>query len=260
MEHASDRWESAVLVILWSIAIVVMVVRAQRGRDYFIRRIPGLNAIDEAVGRATEMGRPILMIPGIGNIWVIIVQALTIFSYIAKTAAQFGNRILVPVGGEYGPAVYTVAQEMIRDSYDAVGKREAFDTDSIRFISDRQFAFASGVAGMIFREQPAAVFMFGEFFAESLIFAETGQRVGAIQVAGTTQITQIPFLIAACDYAIIGDEFYAASAYISREPTLLGSLVAQDVCKGIVLLLVVLGTLVVTLWGPEAEFIKWFTV
>jgi hypothetical protein len=42
---------------------------------------------------------------------------------------------------------------------------------------------------------------------------------------------QIPFFLAACDYTIIGDEYYAASAYLSREPTLLGSLVGQDYGK-----------------------------
>ena len=99
-------------------------------------------------------------------------------------------------------------------------------------MTGQQFAFASGVAGVIIiREKVAASFLFGAFFAESLIFAEVGQQVGAVQVAGTTETNQIPFFIAACDYVIIGDEFYAASAYLSREPTLLGSIVGQDYCK-----------------------------
>jgi hypothetical protein len=247
MDHASNSWWVAGLVVIWSAIIIAAVRMAQNGREFHIRRIAGLNAIDEAVGRATEMGRPILMVPGIGDIGVIVMQALSIFSYITKTAAQFGNRILLPTGGTNGPAIYTVADEVIRDSYASVGRAEAFDPDSVRFISDRQFAFAAGVAGMIYREKVAASFLFGEFFAESLIFAEAGQMVGAIQVAGTTQTTQIPFLIASCDYTIIGDEYYAASAYISREPTLLGSLAGQDVGKAIIWLLVLVGTIGLTI-------------
>lgn len=259
MTHASDRWESALLIVLWSVIILYTVITAQRGRSYTIRRIPGLNAIDEAIGRATEMGRPILMVPGVSDLKddVVPLQALAIFSHIIKSSAQFGNRILLPCAY---PAVYTVADEVARDSYAAVGRPELYDPDSVRFISDRQFAFASGVAGMIHREKVAATFLFGHFFAESLIFAESGQKVGAIQVAGTTQTTQIPFFIAACDYTIIGDEFYAASAYISREPTLLGSLVGQDIAKMIIVLMVLIGVLSISFFGKEALFVKWFTI
>ena len=67
--------------------------------------------------------------------------------------------------------------------------------------------------------------------------------VGAIQVAGTPFTTQIPFFLAACDYTIIGDEYYAASAYLSREPTLLGSLVGQDYGKLMLIGLIVVGAI-----------------
>ncbi len=260
MSHASVRWESSLLVALWAAIILVTVVMSQRGKKYYIRRIPGLNAIDEALGRATEMGRPILMVPGLTDIneSVAPLQALSIFSYIVKASAKFGNRILLPCAK---PAIYTVAQEVVRDSYAAAGRPELYAPDSVRFISDRQFAFAAGVSGLIYREQVAASFLFGDFYAESLIFAETGQQVGAIQVAGTVQTTQIPFFIASCDYTIIGDEFYAATAYISRDPTLLGSLVGQDISKILALVIIVIGTICMTipaLGGVNSFFVQWF--
>ena len=74
--------------------------------------------------------------------------------------------------------------------------------------------------------------------------------MGAIQVAGTPSTTQIPFFIAACDYVIIGDEFYAATAYLTRQPTLLGSLVGQDIVKGILVACIVLGVALLTLNVP----------
>jgi len=64
---------------------------------------------------------------------------------------------------------------------------------------------------------------------------------GAIQIAGTDAVSQLPFFIAACDYTLIGEELYAASAYLSRAPLLLGSLKSQDWMKVIVVLCIVLG-------------------
>ena len=93
---------------------------------------------------------------------------------------------------------------------------------------------------MMVREKPAACFYMGAFFAESLILAETGNSIGAIQVAGTAMPSQLPFFVAACDFTLIGEEFFAASAYLSGEAHQLGSLKGQDVGKvvGVVLLLI----------------------
>ncbi len=90
-----------------------------------------------------------------------------------------------------------------------------------------------------------------------------GSRSGAIQIAGTTETNQIPFFIAACDYVIIGDEFYAASAYLSREPTLLGSIVGQDYCKLLLLGIILIGVTCISLLqvihgGPAAHALHWF--
>ncbi len=127
--------------------------------------------------------------------------------------------------------------------YTQQGIPEKYDPDSVQFVSDRQFAFAAGVSGMIMREKAAATFLLGMFYAESLIFAETSNAVGAIQVAGSTQTSQTPFFIAACDYVLIGDEFYAASAYLTREPVLVGSLVGQDWAKLMMASMILLGFL-----------------
>ncbi|MDR3708237.1 MAG: hypothetical protein P4L33_08045 [Capsulimonadaceae bacterium] len=240
MEHASDHWSIGIFVAVLSIIILYKIVTAQRGKPPTIRRIAGLNAIDEAVGRATEMGRPILMVPGIGGLDIPALQALNIFGYIGRSVARFGNRTILAVAD---PQLVGVGEEVIRDAYTSAGRPELFNAEDVRFLSDRQFAFASGVAGVIEREKVAASFLMGAFFAESLIIAEVGQRVGAIQVAATNQFTQLPFFIATCDYVLLGDEFYAASAYLSKNPTLLGSIVGQDYAKLLILIVVILGTL-----------------
>lgn len=241
----TQYWGGGYILILFVLMVAAFVLmnifRAQtQKKDLFIRRIAGLNAIDEAIGRATEMGKPVLMVPGLGALNAISVQALNIFAYVTRTAARFANPIRLCCGE---PAVYTVAQEIIRDVYQSEGVPERYDPDSVRFLSDRQFAFAASVSGIILREQTAAAFFMGEFFAESLIFAETANSVGAIQVASSTQITQTPFFIAACDYVLIGEEFYAASAYLTRQPVLVGSLVGQDWSKIAIATFIVLGTL-----------------
>jgi len=254
-QYRETGWFGVLFTAILVTFILINIRRAKGGKDLYIRRIAGLNAIDEAVGRATEMGRPVLMVPGLSDtVNAIAVQAVNIFAYVSRLAARFANPILLCC---YNAAVYTLAQEVIRDVYQEEGLLDRYDPDSVRFVSDRQFAFAAGVSGLILREQTAATFFLGEFYAEALIFAETANSIGAIQVASSTEATQTPFFIAACDYVLIGDEFYAASAYLTRQPVLVGSLVGQDWCKLLVLGSILLGTLVNTSYVQSRTTKSW---
>ncbi|MGC4047923.1 MAG: hypothetical protein QM758_29360 [Armatimonas sp.] len=238
MNHAT--WPARILMLLVAILIVVAIRRAQSGTEYRIRRIAGLSAIEEAVGRAIEMGRSVLLSTGLGGVDVITLQAVAICTSIARQVARFGGKVKLPI---YTAALFPLVEESVGQVYADAGRSDAFEASDMPFFAGQQFAYAAGVSGLIHREKPAATFYFGMFYAESLILAENAMQVGAIQVAGTPSTTQIPFFIAACDYVIIGDEYYAATAYITRQPTLLGSIVGQDRVKMLLLILVFVGVI-----------------
>jgi hypothetical protein len=236
--------------------LLYFISRAKKGKSLFIRRIAGLDAIEEAVGRATEMGRPILYIPGIDDMDNIqTVASMIILGNVAKMAARYETPLIVPI---CRPFVVPVAEESVQQGYLAAGKPDAYDKNSVRYISDEQFAYTAGVNGIMLRDRPAANLMFGSFFAESLIMAETGFSTGAIQVAGTANIHQLPFFVVACDYTIIGEELYAVSAYLSKEPKLLGTLKGSDLAKLIIMIMLILGAVLMT--ANISWFKDWFFV
>jgi hypothetical protein len=116
----------------------------------------------------------------------------------------------------------------------------------MRYLSDDQFAFTAGVNGIMLRERPASCIYQGCFYSESLILAETGYVSGAIQVAGTANVAQLPFFVAACDFTLIGEEFFAASAYLSRDPSVVASIEASDWLKMIYLIVILVGVALAT--------------
>jgi hypothetical protein len=233
--------------IILSFILIYFINRARKDRNLFIRRISGLDAVDEALGRATEMGRPTLYVAGLSTISdVATIASLNILGEVAKKTAKFGTPLIVP---SYDPIVYTVAREIVKESYTSVGRPDAFTQDIVFFVTDQQFAYAAAVDGIMTRERPATNFLVGMFFAESLILAETGAATGAIQIAGTDAVSQLPFFITACDYTLIGEELYAASAYLSREPLLLGGVKGQDYSKVLIVIVIVVGTLLALIAG-----------
>jgi hypothetical protein len=230
-----------VLFVIFCALVLTYIQRAKSGRSVFIRRIAGLNAIDEAVGRATELGKKVLYIPGIMSIDENqTIASLSVLQHVARMTARYNTELDVP---NKDPLTYTSARETVKEAYMEEGRPDLFNDSVVHYVTYDQFAFTASVSGMMVRERPAANFLIGSFYAESLLLAETGQAAGAIQIAGTAEISQLPFFVCACDYTLIGEELYAAGAYLSREPTQLGSIKGQDFTKAVVGIAILLGAI-----------------
>jgi hypothetical protein len=251
---ASYQWfntgkvNTLVAVVIFMVVLIYFVTTARKGKSLHVRKITGLDALDEAVGRATEMGRPVLYVPGLSSMSdVATIASINILQRVSKKVAEYGTPIIVP---NRNPIVYMVARQVVKEGYMEAGRPDAFNEDNVFFVTDSQFAYAAAVDGIMIREKPATNLFLGMFWAESLLLAETGNMTGAVQIAGTDSVTQLPFFVTACDYTIIGEELYAASAYLSKEPVLLGSIKAQDWGKLIILLLIITG-LIGSIFGVQ---------
>jgi hypothetical protein len=232
-------------VLIYTSLLIYFIYSARKGKELFIRKIPGLDAIDEAIGRATEMGKPILYVPGISAIDdVATLASINILSRVARKTADYESRLIIP---NRDPMVMPVCREVVREAYLSQGRPDSYREDDIYYVTYSQFGYASAVDGIMAREKPATNLFLGMFYAESLILAETGASTGAIQIAGTDAVAQLPFFITACDYTLIGEELYAASAYLSKEPLSLGSLKGQDWAKFIIGAAILSGIILSTL-------------
>ena len=226
---------SVIFIMLYEIKLTKSMINLP-----FLRSIPGLKAIEEAVGRSTEMGKPILFVPGIMDMnEVETVAGVVVLGHVANMTARYETELDVPVARAI---VMQAARQVSKEAYLTQGRPELYNEDMVHYITDDQFAYAAAVNGIMQRDEPAACLYMGKFFAESLLFAETGNSIGAIQIAGTGSQTQIPFFVTACDYTLMGEEFFAASAYLSQESDLIAGVTAQDVIKIILVLIILLGT------------------
>jgi hypothetical protein len=243
----TDRIVMFITIIAMSSTLMYNVRYAQRGGEFYLRPIPGLQAVEEAVGRSTEMGRPILYVPGIQDMdQVETVAGVIVLGHVAKMTARYETSLNVPVSRSI---VMKAAREACRESYMMEGRPDMFNEDMVHYLTDDQFAYAAGVNGIMVREKPAACMYMGKFYAESLILAETGNSIGAIQIAGTASQAQIPFFVTACDYTLIGEEFFAASAYLSKKPELIGGVRGQDMIKIAVIVTIIISAGLMVLYG-----------
>jgi hypothetical protein len=253
--YNTDRTNVLIGIIITGALVAWFIILGKRGKQLYLRPIAGLLAVDEAIGRATEMGKPILYSSGRGGMQrPASIASMNILGSVAEKVATYGTPLIFP---NNDPLVTAVAQEVTKEAYTKAGHPDAYNPDNIYFVTDSQFGYAAAVDGIMLREKPATNLFFGTFEAESLILAETGNSIGAIQIAGTDSSIQMAFFMVACDYVLIGEELFAASAYLSRDPQVVGSLKGSDISKIIIICLLVLGALFALL--HQAWFVNLFT-
>lgn len=229
-------------------SVAYYIQRARGGAVPKVRRVPGIDAIDEAIGRAVEMGRPVFCSHGIANLRDATtgpqtIAGLSVLAYVAKRCVEVGAQLVVPVRQ---PEVWPIAADIVETEYKLAGKDDEFEPDNIQFLSNQQFGFSSNYMGLMMRERPGANIMVGAYWAESLQLAETGSRIGAMQIAGTAQTSQIPFFLVTTDYCLIGEEIYSAGAYLTNDAHLIASLAGQDVGRILAVLLGLVGAILVS--------------
>ncbi len=243
MEFFAGKVGAFVFLVAFTAVFFYFVNRTAQGAKLQIRRIAGFDSLDEAIGRCTEMGRPVHYTFGIGELDANVLASFDVLSYVAGQCAKMDTDLIVTNAlGE----VQMMTEEIVKAAYVNVGKPDSYKPDNVRFVSNVQTAYMSAILGIFQRERPGANLMMGPFYAESMMLAEAGAQIGAIQVGGTGRVIQVPFFIAACDYTLVGDELFVAGAYIGRKPNQVGAIYAQDFGKWLTLALIVVGTLMAT--------------
>lgn len=249
----AGRVDEAILILS---LFAVFLWGTYRGSPREIRPIGGVAAIEEAIGRSVEMGKPVLYSVGWGAQLdkPATLAALNLFGWIARKAASYGARLVFPA---HDAVIMSAAQESASAGARLEGRPDAYREEDIYYVTGSQFGYAAALDGILVREKPAATFWIGTFAAESLILSETGNQVGAVQIAGTDSTIQLAFFLVTCDYTLIGEEMFAASAYLTDDPKAKGALWAQDLLKVAVAVVLIVG-LVLTIAGSDAvgRFLK----
>jgi hypothetical protein len=251
---------SAFLILLiLLVAGYVFMEQARLGRSFPVRKIPAFDAIEEAIARSVEMGRPVHTTFGFGSISSSMapqyVAGLGVLAHVARLCGKYGARLIATLGV---PEVIATTEEVVREGYYSAGRPELFDPAyNVRYLTDQQFAYASAVQATIVRENVGANIVVGPFYAESLIFMEAGNMVGAFQIAGTARETQIPFFVLVADYSFIGEEIFAAGALASGDKETLASIRAQDIGKFISIILIVLGVIMLLGGFKLVDSLNW---
>ncbi len=235
----------AILVASFILFYIFMYL-ARTGYKISARTFPAVTALPEAVGRAAEMGKPVYYTTGLGMGTLNnplqgpqTLAGISILGYVTRLCADTGVRIayFTPIADSL-----PLVEETMRTAYMAEGKPEEFDPNMINF-QEGQSPYLTASLGYMQRERPASNILLGGFYYESVVLGEAGNTIGAMQIGGSANTHQLPFLVATCDYTLMMEELYAASAEIAGDPDVLGTLKGEDILKFVIIAVTIIGFL-----------------
>jgi hypothetical protein len=219
------------------------------GYDPVIRLLPSVDAMEEAIGRAAEMGRPAYYTTWMSDISNItryfpIMAGLSCMGHVARLCARYN----VPLYTIYNfPEVEPLQDGILRSAYAAEGKPDAYDPTE-QLIYTPQWSNVISTLNIMQSRNVGAAFYIGYSFYAQAVYPEIGIRVGAFQVGGTNGLGY--YLVMGCDYAMFGEEIYAASAFVSGEERQIRTVATSDWIKLISVGLIVLGVILQAMGSP----------
>lgn len=237
-----------ILLLIFVVAIYFFTLRARSGWIPTLRRIPAFDMLKALPGRAIESGRDLHLSIGVGGLvnetTSDSLAGLAVLNYLAEHAAVTG---ISPTISMADPMVMLFAQNALRAAHAAEAERAEESYRNIRWIAPQPAAYAAGVMGMLNIDQFEANVMVGSFGDEYLLMGETAAQKGMAHIGGASNPNTLPFVYASAQESLLGEEIYAAGAYLQKRPGHLGSLLAQDTMRWLIFLLILGGIILATL-------------
>lgn len=237
----SGRITPFIILLTWWIAELYFIRKGMKGEINYIRRIPALDGITEAIGKAAEEGKSVHYSAGDSgslrnsSAAPMILAAMSLLTYVSEHCARMGAKLIV-TSAQADALPLTI--ESVRDGYRKAGADDEYVDDTVRFVSEDQIAYSAGAIDMFVTENVGASFLFGYWAGMALVLLGAAQDVNAMQVGGTPRGQNV-YMVVVADYSLIYEEMYAAAAYVSQDAMSINSIAGQDWHKIILIAIIV---------------------
>jgi hypothetical protein len=216
-----------------------------------LRLIAAYERLNRAVGLAVENGTRLHITLGRGNLVTgqggAALAGLAMLRRLAERTSV-SDRPPVVTSGDASLAI--LSQDTLQAGYRAVGAQDQYRFSTGRLTGLTPFSYASGALAPIHDENVSANVVIGTLGAEAALLAEAADRENTSLVAASDDLSAQSVLFAAAQEPLIGEELFAAGAYVGAGASHHASLQVQDILRWLIILAIVLGSLLKIIGAP----------
>lgn len=224
--------------------IIVFIALERRGQSTFFRDLPAFRRLKRALGLAVEEGKRIHIALGWGNLvsenFASGLIGLSVLERLARVAAV-GDRPPVASSGEGGLMLLS------RDTLKSASRRLGLGAESLasqgRMTGTTPFSYAISVQPLIREESVSVDLLLGSMGSEAGLMCDASERQGNLRIGGSEDLSAQAVYYAATTDPLLGEELFAAGAYLECGTAHRASLRAQDVMRWVLIVVLLVGVL-----------------
>lgn len=233
------------LFILLCLGLILFYFFSDRNRPKInLRDIQAFRHLRREVDLAVEAGKRLNISLGRGNINGLPGGAAFIGLTILDRSARAASNSDRPPMATSGDGVLTVlSQDTLQYTYQSLTAEQRYNPTNARLTGLTPMAYAAGCIPIIQDEYVSANIFAGHLGTEIALLTEAGERSHSLTVAGSDSIHAQAVLFATADEPLLGEELYAAGAYLGAGPAHLASLRMQDILRWVFVVAILLGAI-----------------
>lgn len=231
-----------IFVILFVALMVFFWARERKRLRQSLRAISAFAKLKRGIGLAVEAGQRLHVTLGHGGITgqasASAFVGLSLLQRIAR-AASISDRPPVATSGEAAQAL--LSQDTLRAAYRSVNAESQFDPNAAQITGLTPFSYAAGALPVIYDQQVSVNVLAGSFGSEAALIADAAEQTNSVSLGGSENLSAQAVLYAAAQEPLIGEELFAAGAYVQAGPMHAASLKTQDVLRWLLILAILAG-------------------
>jgi hypothetical protein len=224
------------LVILAAVLLLALTFIKRKSPPAF-REIAALTRLKRAAGLAVEDGTRLHVSLGRGGLvsprGAASLSALALLRQIGEQTS-ISDRPPVATSGD--PVLAALSQDTLQAACQSAGVDELFQPTSGRLGGLTPFSYAAGAMTVARQEQVSTDVLMGDFGAEVGLLTEASERENSTLIAATSEPSAQAILFASATQPLVGEELFAAPAYIGNNPAQRASLQVQDILRWLIIL------------------------
>ena len=230
------------ILISVSAGLLLILTLRRRKSPVKLRDIPALRRLVRAIGLSVEDGTRLHVALGHGNLLTASSgSALAGLAMLRHLSERTSVSDRPPVAAAGDPALALLAQDTLQAGYQAAGAQELFQPTTGRLAGLGPFGFAAGSMPMIQDENVSTAILLGHFGPEAALLTESAERANVLTLGASDDLSAQSVLFAAAHEPLIGEELFAAGAYLGAGPSHAASLTLQDILRWLIILALIGG-------------------
>lgn len=231
-------------LLIFSGVLLLGITLLRRKYPGALRRIDAYERLNKSVGLAVESGTRLHISLGRGNLFTTRgASALAGLAMLRKLTERTSLSDRPPIVTSGDASLAILAQDTLQSGYRAAGAQDQYRFSTGRLTGLTPFAYAAGTIPVARDENVSANVFMGDFGAESALLVEAAERENSTLIAASDNISAQSVFYASSQDPLIGEELFAAGAYVGAGASHEASLVVQDVLRWGIIIAIAIGSL-----------------